>query len=86
MSEPGDDLRAAAKQLFFMSSTLKLLVNGETVEAPQATTVADLLKQIGAPRFVAVELNCDVVPRAKHAETELQDGDQIELVTLVGGG
>jgi sulfur carrier protein len=35
---------------------------------------------------VAVELNLDVVPRAKHAETLLRDGDRLEIVTLVGGG
>jgi len=65
---------------------LKLLVNGNEVDAPGSTTIEELLRQLGAPRFVAVELNCEVVPRAKHAETLLQDGDQIELVTLVGGG
>jgi sulfur carrier protein len=48
--------------------------------------VADLLQQLGAPRFVAVELNLEVIPRARHAETILKDGDKIELVTLVGGG
>jgi len=65
---------------------LKLLVNGKQVDAPSSTTIAELLQTLGAPRFVAVELNCEVVPRAKHAETLLHDGDQIELVTLVGGG
>jgi len=69
-----------------VSPKLKLLVNGNQVDAPSSTTIAELLKQLGAPRYVAVELNCEVVPRAKHAETLLQDGDQIELVTLVGGG
>ena len=65
---------------------LTLLVNGRPVEAAQDTTVEGLLEQLGAPRFVAVEVNCEVVPRARHAQTVLQDGDQIELVTLVGGG
>ncbi len=38
------------------------------------------------PRFLAVELNRRVVPRADHATTRLSDGDRVEVVTLVGGG
>lgn len=38
------------------------------------------------PRFLAVELNRRVVPRADHATTLLSDGDRVEVVTLVGGG
>lgn len=38
------------------------------------------------PRFLAVELNRRVVPRADHATTPLSDGDRVEIVTLVGGG
>jgi thiazole synthase len=35
---------------------------------------------------VAIELNRDLVPRARHADTSIQDGDELEVVTLVGGG
>jgi thiazole synthase len=35
---------------------------------------------------LAVELNQTVVPRADHERTALQDGDTVEIVTLVGGG
>jgi sulfur carrier protein len=35
---------------------------------------------------VAVEVNLEVVPRDRHAETTLHDGDRLEVVTLVGGG
>ena len=38
------------------------------------------------PKFVAVERNCELVPRAQHARCVLQENDQVELVTLVGGG
>ena len=39
-----------------------------------------------AARGVAVEVNCQIVPRARHAEHVLADGDRLEIVTLVGGG
>jgi thiamine biosynthesis protein ThiS len=35
---------------------------------------------------VAVEVNCDLVPRRSFEATALKEGDQIEIVTLVGGG
>jgi sulfur carrier protein len=33
-----------------------------------------------------VELNLEVVPRARHGDTLLHEGDRLEIVTLVGGG
>jgi thiamine biosynthesis protein ThiS len=38
------------------------------------------------PRNVAVERNRALVPRAQHAACVLETGDQLEIVTLVGGG
>ena len=66
---------------------MRIEFNGESREAADGTTVAQLLEQLKiAPRHVAVELNLEVVPRERHAETVLRDGDRLEVVTLVGGG
>ena len=35
---------------------------------------------------VAVELNRDIVPRDRWAETTLNEGDRLEVVHFVGGG
>ncbi len=35
---------------------------------------------------VAVELNRDIVPRDRWPETQLKDGDRLEIVHFVGGG
>jgi sulfur carrier protein len=50
-------------------------------------SVADLLRRLGVanPR-VAVERNKQIVPRAQHAGTRLEEGDVLEVVELVGGG
>ncbi len=54
---------------------------------PQATTVAGLLEHLRLePRRLAVELNKQIVPRARFALTHLSDNDELEIVTLVGGG
>lgn len=57
------------------------------LHSTDAATVADLLQEQGlAGQAVAVELNQSVVPKRDHADQPLNDGDTIELVTLVGGG
>ena len=66
---------------------MKLNVNGDLQEILPGATVAQLLQQMGvtAPH-VAVEVNLEIVPREAHEQHILQDGDQVEVVTLVGGG
>lgn len=64
-----------------------LTVNGEARELPAGLSVADLLGRLGFdPHKVAVEVNQDVVPKAQHGQHRLGAGDQVEIVTLVGGG
>lgn len=66
---------------------MQIEVNGKTREVEDGTTVAALLEGLDVVQpHVAVELNLDVVPRARHADTLLHDGDRLEVVTLVGGG
>jgi thiamine biosynthesis protein ThiS len=62
-------------------------MNGEPREIESGTTVARLIEALKMqPRFLAVERNFELVPRTRHAECVLADGDQLEIVTLVGGG
>lgn len=69
------------------ASLLQLKVNGEARSVPAGTTVAILLESLEVtPRHVAVELNRQVVPRGEHASRTLATGDELEVVTLVGGG
>lgn len=66
---------------------MKLTVNGDPLDAAEGCTIAGLLEQLEIRvKHVAVERNKELVPRAQHAETTLQHGDELEVVTLVGGG
>jgi thiamine biosynthesis protein ThiS len=66
---------------------MQIHVNGEPHNVPEDATVAWLIAYLKLqPKFVAVEKNCELVPRVRHAECVLQAGDRIEIVTLVGGG
>lgn len=66
---------------------MRVIVNGEEQEVAEASTIADLLSQTGlAGTPCAVEVNKALIPKRKHAEHSLHEGDRVELVTLVGGG
>ena len=66
---------------------MQIQVNGEQREVAEQTSIGELLHQLELdPRYLAVERNLELVPRAVHAKTLLAAGDRLEVVTLVGGG
>ncbi len=66
---------------------MRVQVNGEFRELPEQLTLADLLGQLSlASERLAIEHNREVVRRAAWPETQLREGDQIEIVHFVGGG
>lgn len=66
---------------------VKIVVNGALREFSAPLTVAGLLVALQMPtRGVAVEVNREIVPRQLHEQQLLQDGDRLEIVSLVGGG
>lgn len=65
---------------------MKLTVNGDTLTL-DGTTIADLVTQLNlAGRRLAVEVNRDIVPKSRHADFILKDGDVVEIVHAIGGG
>ena len=66
---------------------MNLTINGEPRTVGDAITIAALLAELGiAGQPVAVEVNRAVVPKARHGEHALAEGDTLEIVTFVGGG
>lgn len=66
---------------------MTITVNGEALTLGDGETVASLLVRLGkSPKYLAVERNGELVPRTRHSEVVLTEGDRIEIVTLVGGG
>lgn len=62
-------------------------LNGEAVEFNTEISVADFLANNGfETRFIAVEINDSIVPKAIYNQHIIHDGDVIEVVRLVGGG
>ncbi len=66
---------------------MQIQVNGDIRDVPESMTVAELLVTLQLdPRFLAVERNRELVPRTQHAQCRLEPNDELEVVTLVGGG
>ena len=69
---------------------MKLHINGDErvfSDTPTPFTLAALIETLGMkPDRVAVELNRDIMPRDRWTETNLNDGDRLEVVHFVGGG
>jgi sulfur carrier protein len=65
---------------------MKLIVNGETLEA-QASNLAALLTELGYEgAWIATAVNNEVVASGKREATPLADGDRIEVLTPRQGG
>ncbi len=61
--------------------------NGQNRQVDDGTTVAKLVAELGiVNRKFAVERNREVVSRDRLEQTLLEDGDELNIVTLVGGG
>lgn len=66
---------------------MQVILNGKPKTLEGQATVAELLQWLKRdPLLVAVEINEDIVPRSAYDGTRLSEGDQIEIVTFVGGG
>ena len=66
---------------------MEITVNGVSRQFSAALTVAGLVEALGyAGKRIAVERNGEIVPRGRHAEVVLAEGDRIEIVVAVGGG
>jgi sulfur carrier protein len=66
---------------------MKIKLNGQSTEIPDGTDLLGLLAIRGvASELVAIELNEQMVPRAKRQGVALKDGDVVELLKMIAGG
>ena len=67
---------------------MQLTINGTArTFDPAVRTVAELVRALGLEgKRVAVEKNGAIVPKSRHADTAIAEGDTLEIVGAVGGG
>ncbi|NJL67135.1 MAG: thiamine biosynthesis protein ThiS [Richelia sp. CSU_2_1] len=70
-----------------MTDRITLQVNGENRSCPAHTKLPELLEQLALnPRLIAVEYNGEILHKQFWETTQMQEGDRLEIVTIVGGG
>lgn len=66
---------------------MNIVLNGEPRALTPPLSLSQLLQAEGlGERRVAVEVNGRIVPRSRHAEHLLGEGDRVEIVHALGGG
>lgn len=66
---------------------MQIFLNGEARDVADGMSVEALVLTLADdPRGIAIERNLEIVPKAEHGATLLQDGDRLEVVQFVGGG
>ena len=88
-SKPGWNRKAPARLGLRdkIVAMIAISINGERSQLATETTVAQLLQQLGyAEKRVAVEMNGAIVPKSRHGQARIVEGDRLEIVVAVGGG
>lgn len=66
---------------------MRIVVNGERIVLEQPVSIAELLRRHALHgRMVVVEQNGEIVPRDRYEETQIADGDTLEIVQMMAGG
>lgn len=66
---------------------MRIFINGTEQQVEPNSSVLALVQTLADdPRGIAIERNLEIVPKAEHATTLLEDGDRLEIVQFVGGG
>ena len=79
--------QVAPRRALADNARMDITLNGEARALEAACTIAALLEMEGlAQRRVAVEVNGEIIPRGRHGEHPLADGDRVEIVHALGGG
>ena len=66
---------------------MKILLNGVNKDVNTGITLKALIEQEGlAAKRLAAEVNGEIISKAEHGHTMLNESDKIEIVHAIGGG
>ena len=66
---------------------MNITLNGSARDVEAGTTIGKVVDLVTSDRQrIAVERNLAIVKREQYDDTTIEEGDVIEVVTLVGGG
>lgn len=68
-------------------NTITIQLNGEEKKIDPEITLYQLIQDLELDsKHIAIELNENIIPKSQLTQISLQQGDQLELVTAIGGG
>ncbi len=67
---------------------MNLVINGKDVQKKDGMSVTELLSEqkIKVPDMVSIEINGSILQRSEFDNTNLKEGDKVELLYFMGGG
>ena len=66
---------------------MQITLNGKRAEVKDGITLAQILDEMQiVPQMVACEVNLTIVRRGDYATTRISEGDQVEILQMIGGG
>ena len=65
---------------------MQLIVNDQTIEAPERMSVTDFIQWFKQDGNFAIAVNMEFIPRSLYSETMLKANDRIEIVLPMQGG
>lgn len=66
---------------------MRVVINGKPRELARPLPISELIAELGlSGKRLAVEINGEILPRSRHGETRVRDGDRLEIVQAIGGG
>ncbi len=65
---------------------MRVIVNQIETQVPENSSIDDVLLLINAKPPFAVAINYEFVPKTRHAEEVLHEGDEMEVIEPVTGG
>ena len=75
------------RPLTMVRDKIKIILNGKEAEIEPGTTLTKLLEQMKiVPEMVACEVNQKIIKRSEYSSMAIDDGDEIEILQMIGGG
>ena len=80
--------RGGRKSIAVSFAVMQIVVNGTPrIFTRPVLTVADVIRELALEgKRIAVEMNGEIVPRSRYADTSVDATDRLEIVGAVGGG
>ena len=66
---------------------MKEFLNGKKIQVDNNLTAQQLLSEMDyKDKRIALEINCEVIPKSEYSNKIIVENDKVEIIIAVGGG